>query len=793
MSKRFTKIICLMFSVVVAIGAALIAGCSGVYKANPLSKSKGEIFTSDKAVSNGGFAVEKENYVYFINGYQTYTADNSYGTPVKGAIYRIAKTDLAARNYSSVDCVVPLVVYSDNQDGGIFVYGDYIYYSTPSTGKTASGMVENSKLDLKRTKLDGTETMKDAFVQFENNNTEFRFVEVDNTVYILYVAKSETLYDEDEGVTNLHSYNTKTGANTLLAYNVDAVQFDDENKTNPRVYYTMGVYDYAADEDFGYNQIYTVNADATTPNEYDFTTVNGWNEDEDKGTVDRYVNCGTLVFDGIGLTDYLKNQNSGTPFNYDPTGAVRNNLSYTYTLRAYTNDTVFYTRSTDGTDNYLFSFNEDDVLATGWNPVENNAQSGLDSEDRDDRILNNGSSSADYTYIFEDGKFVAALIADDNGIAINKVDEDGKLQKGPVGSDKYFYVAEGESAKVLFTEVNGSHKYLYYSVSASGNNGDTINRVDYSGNESDYGGSLQLVKTEYDPVRVLDLDACSDWYLPELIEGQILFASETDKMTGFNYVMACDIRSGDSVMTNAEIRELNEKYEGINDVFDDLNDTDNYPASDYANLVSALKYAHFVGEDWNVYLKGLAAACNAELEKDDDRVYSDATHEMYEEFMKPEAGGVWEEYQDSVKVNGKDVYANRRDYYYSVIGKMTSSDIDSYVNSYRTEYLVDYPEDNSTWWENINTAAKVCFIIGMCAIGILVIGGGVVLALVLIKRKNKKMPEFKKKKIKVDTTDDKNIDVYADGEGAAQNAEPAEDDAEPADTEKDGGSNGEQE
>lgn len=765
MSKRFTKIICLVCAVVVAVASALIAGCSGVYKASPLSKAKGEIFTSDEAVSNGGFAVEKENYVYFINGKQNNSADNTFGTPVKGAIYRIAKTDLAARNYSAVDCVVPLVTYSGNQDAGIFIYGDYIYYSTPSTGKTANGVVENTKLDLKRTKLDGTDTMMGAFVQFDDNSTEFRFVEVENVVYILYVVKDG---EDDNEITNLHSFNTKTGVDTLLAYNVGAVQFDTEDKTNPRVYYTMGVYDYAADADFNYNQIYTVTADETTPNEYDFSSIVGWNDDEKKGEVDKYVNCGSLVFDGIGRAEGL-NKYGATPFNFDPTGETRNELSYTYTLRAYVNGNVFYTRNTNEGNEHLFSVKESNVLATGWNPVTNNA---IFNKDTRENILNDGSAASDYKYIFDDSQeLTAVLVADDDGIAVNKV-VDGKLQTGKVGSDNYFRIAEGSSAKVLFTDdSDGAHKYLYYSVSADGSNGYTVYRVDYSGSKSNY-DTMQLEETEFTPVRVLDLDACSDWYLPELIQGQILFASETDKMTNYNYVMACDIRKdATTVMTNKEIRDLNEKYKGINDIFDDLSDTETYPTTTYANMVKALKYAHYTGEDWNVYLKDLAEVCNAELEEDADRVYSEETRDMYNEFIAPQEGGIWTDYQDKKEVNGKEVYANRRDYYYSLIGKMSGEDAKNYAESLKTEYLVSYPEHDSTWWENINTAAKVCFIIGMCAIGILVIGGGVVLVLVLIKRKNNKMPEYKKKKIKVDTTDDKNIDVYSDNGNTDGNAE----------------------
>lgn len=764
MSKRFTKIICLMFAVVVAVGAALIAGCRGVYKANPLT---GEIFTDDKAVSNGGFAVEKGNYVYFINGKQTNTADNEYGTPVKGAIYRIATTDLAARNYSKVDCVVPLVTYSGNQDAGIFIYGNYIYYSTPSTGKTASGAVENGKLDLKRTKLDGTETMMDAYVQFDDNSTEFRFVEVENTVYILYVATGEKLYDEDSGVTNLHSYNTKTGANTVLAYNVGAVQFDDEDKTNHQVYYTMNVRDYASDADYGYNQIYTVTADVTEPNEYDFSAVNGWDEDEDK-----YINCGTLVLDGIGETDFLKNQNSGTVFNYDP--AAKNKFSYTYTLRAYVNGTVFYTRTDESNDgkNYLFSFT--DAITEEGNPVTNNAKVSATAAE-DDRILNDGASASDFKYLFGDnGALEAVLVADGNGIAKNVVDENGKLQSGkPSNGDEYFYVATGSSADILFTEEN----YLYYSVSGDGVNGYSVNRVDYTGKKYDdyHTHPADDNELKYKPVSVLDLDACSDWYKPELIENQIIFASETDKMTSYNYIMACDLRGEDGIMTNAEIKALNDKYDKIEEIFEDLGDKDDYPESTYANMVNSLRYAYFTGESWDVYLKGLAEACNAELEEDVDRVYSDDTKAMYNEFLAPAADNVWADYaEDKREVNGKEIFANRRDYYYSVMGKMSSDDAESYVKAFKSEYLKDYPETEGTWWGGLNTAARVFFILGMCAIGVILIGGGSALALVLIRKKKSKMPEFRKKKIKVDTTDDKDIDVYSDENADKTEEKPEE-------------------
>ena len=47
----------------------------------------------ENVTSNGGFVVGVGNYYYFINGVEQSTADNTYGTPVKGALQRILKSD----------------------------------------------------------------------------------------------------------------------------------------------------------------------------------------------------------------------------------------------------------------------------------------------------------------------------------------------------------------------------------------------------------------------------------------------------------------------------------------------------------------------------------------------------------------------------------------------------------------------------------------------------------------------------------------------------------------------------
>ncbi|MDE7083085.1 MAG: hypothetical protein K2O89_05210 [Clostridia bacterium] len=754
MSKRFTKIICAMTASTFILGAVAAAGCSNYYNSTALP---GDIKADAEAVSNGGFAVEKGDYIYYINGVEVGTALNDFGKPVKGAIYRVSKDNLDKRNYSTVQKVVPSIVYSTDYNAGIFIYGDRIYYGTPSTAKTSEGVVQNSYLDMKSSKLDGTETLKEAYVSFPSAAYEYRFVEEDGVVYLLYVATSETLYDETTGVTNLHSYNTSTGVDTLLAYNVGTVTFDSEDKTNPQVYYTMSVYDYTGTSNtaYGYNQLYTVKASATEDKfagKLKADTVKGWNDNEDEGTVDRYVNCGDLVLDGIGRPELQQNGNAKTPFNFEPDNLNSvNDLGYTYTVRSYSGGNLYYTRTTSLNSNaYLFSFEDDADLK----PIANNPADG-------DAILSDGTAAGSYKFVEVDGE-PAVLYAESTGISINYF-VDGKLGNtlsdvpATDGSENTYYpIVKDGSATILSVEGD----YLYYSV--SGGNGYTINRVDYTGTLKDYwyanlqDESADDFVQDYKAVKILDLDASSSWYTPEFFGDYILFASTTSNMTNYNYIMVFDLDG----MDNGGIRALNEQYEGIEKIITEVyGDTDKYPTKNYANLQAALRYAFYNG-DYD-YLKEFAAELNDALEDDADLVYSEQTFAEYDKFLTPTDDNEWKDYQGKRTVNGKEVYANNHDYYYGVLGEMSEEDIEAYAEGLKVSYLAAKPEEEPepTWYEGLSTVAKVFFVIGMCVLGAGVIVGGAFLTVYLVRR-GRKQPEERRRRIKVDTTDDRSVDVY---------------------------------
>ena len=101
MRDKIKKAICVAAAAALAVTA--LAGCGGSYSTDVPGE---DIFQGD-VTSNGGFVVEKGNYIYFINGAEEYTASNEYGEVVKGALMRISRTDLLAGNYENVVTVVP--------------------------------------------------------------------------------------------------------------------------------------------------------------------------------------------------------------------------------------------------------------------------------------------------------------------------------------------------------------------------------------------------------------------------------------------------------------------------------------------------------------------------------------------------------------------------------------------------------------------------------------------------------------------------------------------------------------
>ena len=768
MRKKVKKALVCAAAALIAAGLTVTAACSGNYKSDALT---GDI--SGNVVSNGGFAVEKGNYIYFINGVESNTAVNSFGDVLKGSLVRISKENLAAGNYASVETVVPLIMYSGNYDGGIYIYGDYVYYSTPSAAKDSSGATLNSRLEFKRSKLDGSETMSGYYFQSENTAVDYRFVEVDGKVYLMY-ALSESLYGEEDAVSNIHSVNLETGKDTLLAYNVDSYFFDEDNLSNPYVYYTMNVtYNMGTSNavEAEYNQIYRVCADAAEGDRtYDFSYI----EDYDAESDPVYVNLGEFVFDGIGALCDLTQFNYG----YDPakdedtSSDKTNTLSgYTYEIVHYADGTLYYTRTPASNVTEVLLYTDDaEVGASSWNPVSGNPAATDNYGGR--MLLLNGTSLSDYTFITDSEGKPSGVIYTDNDTLMSADFEGGSLKNevrlSNVSDEVTILGISEETAYAGLPAADGAasakaeYTFLYYGVTGEGNSY-SVHRIALGGTAEDYEEFPADDSTSnYNDTRILDLDVSSGWYMPEIISGYFFFPSETSDMMDYDYVMAFDLRpegaaaSDDTTMSNAQIEEINDLYDSV--MGEDDGVIAGIDSEDFENLPNALRYAFYTRDAG--YLDELIKMWEDEGE-DEEYLYSTESAQMYKDFINAE--GEYAEFrQHSKQINGETVYATSRDYYYNLVGKMTEEDAEDYTTSLRSDYMQAEPtEAEEGWFESLSTGAKVGFIIGVCVAGIIVIGAAVLIPLFIIRKKRKALPRYNKARIKVDTTDDKNIDVYA--------------------------------
>ncbi len=739
--NKSKKIISVLAAATLAVSAFAFSACGG-------KKYQGETFSKDTSAilssTNGGFVVESGEYVYFINGSESNTASNKYGDAVKGSLMRIAKTDLASGNYSNAKIVVPSLFVTGNYDSGVYIYGDKVYYATPTTDKNNAGQVENSYLDFKWAKLDGSEApmggKNDYFLRLSSNTTKYRFVEVEGVVYCMYEESSQ-----------LKSYNLSTGKTTVLVKGAGSFFYNKSDLTDPNVYYTMDVkydLDKTTPTTATYNQIYCVNAAATATvdaaeasykvfngdkqiAEYDFDQDFLKEDANDAGydlkdyTTYPYVNLGQLVLDGVGSTLSPSAQNDQR-FNVDKdsiSGASKP-LGYKYTIQQHTNDGIYFTR-TAGTDDaeasYLYYVSTEKATADAWNTITDNKNVDVVAQE-----TTNASASAVFTidngvhkYLYLSGSVLYRAEAGANGVATNVVE----LTRKNVESN------------TLWT-VSGDYLYFY----GSGTNGKNLSRINYKGGADKYG--MLKADEEYQPQTLPMVDWYDSWYKPEFVDvngtQMLMYANAQSYGNGgkaYNYIY------GTKVPTTAEIIKTEEDIEKVNEYIDGY--------SENSELQDAMNCYFRTGSD---------AIYDAVLAENADN-YDEYQKTEYTAFTaKFAAGGEFE-----------NILENK---YIGLIGRMTDDDVEEIETSWKDMLLTD-DEDDEDEESGLPTWAIVLIVCG----SVLVVAAAVVVPTVIVlnKKKAQKRKEeaivsaYKHKKI--DTTDDKTIDVYADSNAEESSTE----------------------
>ena len=754
MRKKTQKFISVLAAATMLASTLAVSACGTNYSLDtPLSMP-----TETTVDSNGGFAVEVGEYVYFINGAESYTATNTYGDVVKGSLMRIKKADLATTSMNNAEVVIPTLVGSQNFETGIFVYDGYVYYATPTADKNIHGEVENSWIDFKSAKLDGTEVMSGFMFRLSANNTNFRFVKEGDTVYCMYV---------EDGV--LKSYNTKTKETTVLVKGAGSYFFDKKDVTNGTVYYTMGVtYDIASDKATSatYNQIYKVNASATAETKVEKETVSytvkdgrtysfnkayleEQNEEAKKDAEENktdyeavydlkdyttypYVNLGELVIDGVGSAcQYQPMFNDVTEAEMATAGELQ---GYKYTIARYENGGVYYTRTqvTPNTNLYYLADNTTETSLTA------NANSDVVAEE---------TTNASSTDLFE-------IV-------------DGKHQYSYLSCSDVYRATQGEEPVKLFGGASGKtlwkteDNYLYVYGAGEGTSGNVLSRIYYTGEAKKYDTILNAnASDEYRLVTLDYVDMANSWYNPEIIDGYLLYANaKTVGSTSYNYIYATaldkSVANGTAEDIAKKLNENNDAYEAVLDYFDEELTIDVKNAANYLFSTYVRKEGDAKDETQAFFVDFKASQENYKEFNDGKELAWKAT---FEEEVVAKLIGAEKEYivqSDLIKF----------------IGATSEEDGEAMAEVWKNYLPFEEAEEEEFVWEWWYT---LLIVIG----GVLVLGGAGVAVVLVLHNKKVKAAEAEAtvnayKTLKIDTTDDKSIDVYADDTPAEETKEEA--------------------
>ena len=231
------KILVALLAVVMSFGLVL-AGCNN----SQTHYSNGLTDFGNEVDSNGGFAVVKGDYVYFINGVASNTDDNTFGKPVTGALVRIKKSDLAdaaARDKEQIktEMVIPSLFVAGDLTSGFYMFenDNNVYFASPYTEKDREGKVQNDRLSFVRASLDGKE--KNVLLTVDDNTTAYRYVKNGDKVVLLLktTVKDETSDSDTATRAAIVAYDAKTGEKIFTSEKVVEYAFGEGTD----VYFTV--------------------------------------------------------------------------------------------------------------------------------------------------------------------------------------------------------------------------------------------------------------------------------------------------------------------------------------------------------------------------------------------------------------------------------------------------------------------------------------------------------------------------------------------------------------------------
>jgi hypothetical protein len=257
----------------------------------------------------------------------------------------------------------------------------------------------------------------------------------------------------------------------------------------------------------------------------------------------------------------------------------------------------------------------------------------------------------------------------------------------------------------------GNHVYTY--AAASNGTGNALSRIDCSGDKEDY---EFLPETNYQVETINYFSYNPSWYMPEIYGDTVLYSNAKTFGAGssYKYVYAAKL---------SNVAKQNEEYKKVEDYIGEYSMNE--------DLQSLMRY---------YFRTGKTAAF-------------DSVEKLYDSYQKEE----FKKFRENTEFKKESDFV-------AFIGEMTKADAEEIETAW-VNYLRKEAEEEETKEEGLATWAIVLIAVG----SVIVVAGAITTVCIVVAKKKaaKKAAEatvnaYKRKKI--DTTDDKSIDVYADEE-----------------------------
>ena len=276
-----------------------------------------------KVTSNGGTTVYHDGWLYFINGTKEVNQLNNTGATIQAGIYRaecdengnVLYKDTASsqateneeekKEFKNIEPVVKSL--TGFKDGSLYIFGDYLYYVTPSKGINDEGDMLTGKLAFNRYDLGSKRSQLLYTTQASDDTVSYTYYKQSADLYlVIYEKNSKTITSIKMGDSNETAF-VKEDVVSAVFSNTNGVVDGVGNVTDCYIYYTMN-----AEENKDGNRVFR-----NLPNGSDEKLISE-NESVSLLTIQK----GYLVYQKDSLTYAEKIQNTTTQLSFEINNVV---------------------------------------------------------------------------------------------------------------------------------------------------------------------------------------------------------------------------------------------------------------------------------------------------------------------------------------------------------------------------------------------------------------------------------------------------------------------------------------